>query len=186
MRFDIEYDEQWFLRVDHPSSDEVDPASLEWAERAADGFNVAEGWTAPDARDDLVALVAQQSTLFTTNAAAGFLYCPRGLPATAVVEVSFAQAEGSGALAALDNVPLDETALPRQVTDVSARGLGDGVLVHGVAVAGEEGELVGIASYSFVSEGTHVLVTVTSADLEEIALGRPHFDEFVDSIRIAP
>lgn len=184
MKLDIEYNEQWFLHVPFPRGDGGGDEASRWARSAIDQFNRADGWVDPQFSDELAATVLEQSTLFTTDVSAGFLYCPRGLPATAVIEVVLAPAEGFGRLAALDLIPLDETALPRQVVDVTASHLGDGVLVHGVAIAGAEDQLVGIACYSFVSAGCHVMVTVTTSDLDAIALGRPHFDEFVEGIEV--
>ena len=182
MRLDIDYNEQWFLHVRDPAAADGDPQALAWARQVVSEFNLVAEWSDAESKDELVATVLEQSTLFTTDVAAGFLYCPRGLPATAVVEVALTEVEGSGALAALDGIPTDETALPRQVVDVSASHLGEGVLVHGVAVAGPEKDLVAIATYSFVTDGAHVMVTITSPDLDAITLGRPHFDEFVDGI----
>ncbi len=184
MIVDVDYNQQWFLHVPDPRPDAPAEEARVWASHSVDSFNVVQEWNDPGSRDELVDTLVEQATLFTTDAVVGFLYCPRGLPATAIVEIAVGVAEGSGALAALDALPMDETALPRQVTDVSTAHLGNGVLVHGVASAGED-SLVGIANYSFVSDGAHILITITTPDLNAIAVGRAHFDEFVEAITLS-
>lgn len=181
MIVDIDYNQQWFLQVPDPRPEADGPEVEAWARDAIDSFTVVQDWRDPESKGELVQTVMEQSTLFTTDATVGFLYCPRGLPATAVVEVALAETTGSGRMAALDAIAPDHTLLPQQITDVTSRTLGEGVLVHGIAAAGDR-SLVGIASYSFVADGIHVLVTVTSPDLNAISIGRSHFDELVDAI----
>lgn len=177
-RVDVPFDARWFLEVPAPLRAGARAELTSWVAERIATLPVNAAWT--EGPGELALRLEGQARLLSSDAFAAFLYCPRGLPADALVEVFVGASDASE----LADVPVESSvALPQRTSEVTSATLGTGRAIAAVT-AMPDGALVGQLRYQFLSRGVLVEVCATSADLSALGAGMPQFEELASGIVI--
>jgi len=176
---EIAFESAFFLEVptDARSRDVTELDA--WVDDAVSQWNHADQWAGDAA--GLRARLAGQISLLSPHAFAAFLFCPRGVPADALVEVFLVDTDAS-ALAEIDASA--QVALPQRVRDIVSPSLGEGRVIASVSAL-EDGAVVGQLRYQFLADGVQVETTVVSSDLGMLGSGLELFDALASGISVA-
>lgn len=177
---EIPFDARFFLDVPPELRGGIDGDVRAWARQIQ-----ADRVVQPEWRDDPRGVderLVGQAQMLSPEAFAAFLFCPRGLPAEALVEVFISEST----LHSLEVMELDSpVALPQRTHPVSSPLLGEGRVVSSVGATGD-GAAIGQLRYQFLSDGVLVDLSVTSVDLGILGAGMPIFEELATGIGVVP
>lgn len=176
----VEYDGRMLLDVPTSARSGDDELRATWVAGALAEWNHADDWKRN--AEGLSARLRAQAAMLSENAFAALLFCPRGLPADALVEVFVVDTD----LPALDD--LDATmrvAVPQRIRPVASSTLGEGRAISSASVL-PGGGVIGQIRYQFLSQGLFIETAVTSSDLGILGAGIEVFDALVSGITVDP
>ncbi|MCT9818887.1 hypothetical protein N3K63_01160 [Microbacterium sp. W1N] len=175
---DIPFDGTHFLEVPVDARSGDAAARAAWVAETTERWNHAAAWSGDG--DGVRTRVAGQVSLLSGDAFAAFLFCPRGLPGDALVEVFIVDVDAR----TLDDIDATErVALPQRVRPFTSPHLGEGRVISS-AGALDGGAMIGQLRYQFLASGVFVETAITSADLGMLGSGMELFDALASDISV--
>lgn len=174
----VPYDARLFLDVPYTVRDDDVAAISRWATG-----RVAELTVQPELAADPDAAarhIVGQVRLLSSEAAATLLFCPRGLPGDALVEIFVGE---TAATNLADVLPASPVALPTRMRAVHSSAFGEGrVCASTFALA--DGSLVGQLRYQWLWDGILVEACATARDLSVLGAGMQVLEELAVGISL--
>ncbi|WDH79212.1 hypothetical protein PTQ19_01840 [Microbacterium esteraromaticum] len=176
---EVPFDEHLFLAVPielrGPSAD-----GTQWAREQIETLQVQ-----PDRVSDLNGVIAQlagQASLLSPQAFAAFLFCPSGLPGSALVEVFIGRTERTSLADVTVSYPV---ALPQREHPIYSPSFGTGRAISSLSKL-PDGTALGQIRYQHLDHGILVDMSVTASDLTALGAGMPAFEALVNAVSCRP